>query len=119
MAKILVIEDDDGLRELLSTFLEEVGHSVVQAGDGLEGMECLEREPFDLIIVDVMLPYVSGIGLVKLSKESNPDVPVICITGYGNSPEKLAQEEHADRVLSKPFDLKDLASAVRTLLSAP
>lgn len=116
MAKILVIEDDDGLRELLSAFLQEVGHQVVQASDGLEGMECMDREPFDLIIVDVMLPYVSGIGLVKLSKERSPEVPVVCITGYGNSSEKMAQEEHADRVLSKPFDLKDLATAVETLL---
>ncbi|MEJ5364703.1 MAG: response regulator [Desulfosoma sp.] len=117
MAKILVIEDDDGLRELLGTFLREVGYAVVQASDGLEGMECMEREPFDLIIVDVMLPYVSGIGLVKLSKERSPDIPIICITGYGNSPEKLAQQEHADQVLSKPFDLKDLAGAVEALLS--
>ncbi|MEJ5349159.1 MAG: response regulator [Desulfosoma sp.] len=116
MAKILVIEDDDGLRELLGAFLQEVGHDVVLASDGLEGMECMDREPFDLIIVDVMLPYVSGIGLVKLSKERSPEVPVVCITGYGNSPEKLAQQEHADRVLSKPFDLKDLAAAVETLL---
>lgn len=116
MAKILVIEDDSGLRELLGTFLREIGYDVVQAADGLEGMECMDREPFDLLIVDVMLPYVSGIGLVKLSKERSPEVPVVCITGYGNSPEKLAQEEHADHVLSKPFDLKNLAEIVETLL---
>ncbi|MGQ9796062.1 response regulator transcription factor [Desulfosoma sp.] len=119
MAKILIIEDDDGLREVLATFLREVGHVVVEGSDGLEGMECMDREPFDLIIVDVMLPYVSGIGLVKFSKERSPELPVICITGYGNSPEKLAQEEHADRVLSKPFDLKELAGAVEALLAHP
>ncbi len=116
MARILVIEDDEGLRELLSSFLQETGYTVVQAADGLEGMECIEREPFDLIIVDIMLPYVSGIGLVKIVKDRNPDLPIICITGYGDSPEKLAEEEHADCVLAKPFDLRELATAMNRLL---
>ncbi|SMC26250.1 Response regulator receiver domain-containing protein [Desulfacinum hydrothermale DSM 13146] len=118
MKRILVIEDDEGLRDLLQNFLEETGYQVVQAADGLEGMEAIEKESFDLIVVDVMLPYVSGIGLLKIVKKRNPDLPIICITGYGNSPEELAQREHADRVLSKPFDLKNLLGAVQELLAA-
>ncbi|MDY6910134.1 MAG: response regulator [Thermodesulfobacteriota bacterium] len=117
MRKILIIEDDDGLRDLLHSYLEESGFAVVEAADGLEGLEKISGELFDLMIVDVMLPYVSGIGLVKIAKGRHPETPVICITGYGNSPEKLAEEEHADRVLSKPFDLKELAQAISELLS--
>ncbi|MBC7357427.1 Response regulator receiver domain-containing protein [Desulfacinum infernum DSM 9756] len=116
MKRILIIEDDEGLRDLLENFLEETGYQVVKAADGLEGMDAIEREQFDLIVVDVMLPYVSGIGLLKIVKKRNPQLPIICITGYGNSPEELAEREHADRVLPKPFDLTDLLAAVQELL---
>ncbi len=113
---IFLIEDDDVLRKIIEEFLEESGYLVLKASDGLEGIEMIGKEAFDLIITDVVLPYVSGIGVIKMAKTKRPEVPIICITGYGYSPEKLAEEEQADRIFRKPFEFKELAEAVKTLL---
>lgn len=112
---ILLIEDDDVLREILNEFLVESGYLVLKAADGLQGMEKIEKESFDLIVVDVVLPYVSGIGLIKMARAKFIDMPIICITGYGYSPEKLAEQEHADYVLRKPFEFKELGEAIGNL----
>lgn len=113
---ILLIEDDDILRKTIKEFLEESEYVVLEAKDGLEGIEIINKEAFDLIIVDVVLPYVSGIGVIKIAKTRCPEIPIICITGYGYFPEKLAEEEHADKVLHKPFEFKKLAETIKTLL---
>lgn len=113
---ILLIEDDDVLRKIMEEFLEESGYLVLKASDGLEGIEMIDKETFDMIITDIVLPNVSGIGVIKMAKARHPKVPIICITGYGYFPEKLAEEEHADKVFHKPFEFKELAEAVKTLL---
>ena len=113
---ILLIEDDDVLRKIIEEFLEESEYVVLEAKDGLEGIEMINKEAFDLIITDVVLPYVSGIGVIKMAKTRCPEIPIICITGYGYSPEKLAEEEQADRIFRKPFEFKELAEAIKTLL---
>ncbi len=113
---ILLIEDDDVLRKIIEEFLEESEYVVLEAKDGLEGIEMINKEAFDLIITDVVLPYVSGIGVIKMAKTRCPEIPIICITGYGYFPEKLAEEEQADRIFHKPFEFKELAEAIKTLL---
>ena len=113
---ILLIEDDDVLRKIIDEFLEESGYLVLKAKDGLEGIEMISKNAFDLIITDVVLPYVSGIGVIKMAKARCPEIPIICITGYGYFPEKLAEEEHADRIFRKPFEFKEFANAIKTLL---
>ena len=113
---ILLIEDDDVLRKTIEEFLEESEYVVLEAKDGLEGIEMVNKEAFDLIITDVVLPYVSGIGVIKMAKTRCPEIPIICITGYGYSPEKLAEEEQADRIFRKPFEFKELAEAIKILL---
>ncbi len=113
---ILLIEDDEVLQEILEDFLQESGYLVLKASDGLEGIEIIGKETFDLIIVDIVLPYVSGIGVIKMAKARRPKIPIICITGYGYSPEKLAEEEHADKIFRKPFEFSELAKVIKTLL---
>ena len=113
---ILLIEDDDLLRKIMKQFVEESGYVVLEAKDGLEGIEMINEETFDLIITDVVLPHVSGIGVITMAKTRYPEIPVICVTGYGDFPEKLAKEERADKVLHKPFEFKELAEAIKILL---
>ena len=113
---ILLIEDDDVLRKIIETFLEESGYLVLKAKDGLEGIEMISKEAFDLIVVDVVLPHVSGIGVIKMAKTRCPEIPIICITGHGHFPEKLAEEEHVDKIFHKPFEFKELAEAIESLL---
>jgi DNA-binding NtrC family response regulator len=115
--RIIVIDDDQTIREVLRDFLQELGYQVILASDGLEGMEKIKQERYDLIVLDIRMPYVSGIGLIKIAREINPHIPVICMTGYGVSPEKIAAEEEVNLILSKPFELKTLSQAISKLLS--
>ncbi|WP_022852393.1 response regulator [Thermodesulfatator atlanticus] len=116
--KILLIEDDDTLRENLADFLILKGqYQVEKAEDGLKGLEKLKKEEFDLVITDITMPYVSGIGIITVIKREKPDIPVVAITGYGEEVANLAQEREADAVLSKPLDHQKMLDLLESLLS--
>jgi CheY-like chemotaxis protein len=112
---ILIIDDDQGIREVLSEYLHELGYDILTAADGLEGMDKIRLQNFDLLLLDIRIPYVSGLGLLQIAREANPAIPVVCMTGYGSSPEKIAAEE-VRHILSKPFELQELAKAVASLI---
>ena len=117
--RILLIDDNQEILAGLVNFLGSKGYEVVTAPDGLEGMKIIDADHkgFDLVITDVVMPYVSGVGIVAVIKQKSPATPVIAITGMGEHPEKLAREANADIVLVKPFDLKELREHVEDLLS--
>ena len=114
-----MIDDNQEILAGLLNFLSRKGCEVVTAPDGLEGMKIIEadRKGFDLVITDVVMPYVSGVGIIAVIKQKRPVTPVIAITGMGEHPEKLAMEANADIVLVKPFELKDLRKHIEDLLS--
>ncbi|MFB3886643.1 MAG: GAF domain-containing protein [Thermodesulfobacteriota bacterium] len=103
-ARILVIDDEESVRDILSRILEVKGHEVVAASDGEEGIERFRNERFDLVFTDLGMPKVSGWEVGVAVKEINPKVPVIMITGWGMelSREKL-NESGIDLIVSKPF----------------
>lgn len=113
---ILVVEDDQNVRSMILRHLSHGGYDVKTASDGMEGLNMLEQGSFDLVITDIVMPYVSGIGIVARVKSQNPRVPVIAITGYGEEPESLASESRADLVLSKPVKMAVLMGHIRRLL---
>ena len=113
---ILLIDDDQAIREILTDYLRELGYKILTAADGLEGMDKIRLQNFDLLLVDIRIPYVSGLGLLQIARDINQDIPIVCMTGYGDSPERIAAEEEAKYILSKPFDLKELAKAIEFLL---
>ncbi|OAG27907.1 response regulator [Thermodesulfatator autotrophicus] len=116
--KILIIEDDDNLRTQLAEYLSlKGGYQVEEAEDGLKGLEKLKNEPFDLVITDITMPYISGIGIITILKRENPDIPVVAITGYGAEVENLAQEKEADAVLSKPIETEKMLKLLEGLIS--
>ena len=117
--RILLIDDNQEIVAGLLNFLSRKGYDVVTAPDGLEGMKIIEADlkGFDLVITDVVMPYVSGVGIVAVIKQRSPVTPVIAITGMGEHPEKLAREANADIVLVKPFELKELGQHIEDLLS--
>jgi DNA-binding response OmpR family regulator len=114
--KILVIEDDPDVLSMMVRHLEHEGYQLVTAKDGMEGLKSLESGEYDLVITDIVLPYISGLGVVTAVKEKRPGTPVIAITGYGKEPEAAAVEKKADLVLAKPVKMSLLKEHIETLL---
>jgi two-component system NtrC family response regulator len=81
--KILLVDDDDSLREILTAHLRKGGYDVIAEGDPLSAVDSLERESFDLVVTDIKMEGLDGISLLKKSKELHPSLPVIMITGHG------------------------------------
>src|SRR5690348_6714003 len=82
-AKILVIDDEQGIRDLLSNELSALGYHVLTASNGLEGLEMLKKESCQLVISDVKMPKMDGLQVLQGVKKLDPDTEVILITGYG------------------------------------
>ena len=116
--RLLIIDDNKEILTALTDFLSKKKYDVVSASDGLDALKLLETEQqgFDLIITDLVMPNISGVGLISIIKKKFPDLPVIAITGWGEHPEALATEAQANRVLEKPFDLSELDTVIRELL---
>ena len=118
--KILLIDDDEPVLSNLCYFLRDKKYDVTTASDGFEGLKLFENDQqrFDLVITDIVMPKISGIGLISILKKKYPDTPVIVITGWGEYPEAFATESQADKVLSKPFGLTELEDAINELISS-
>jgi CheY-like chemotaxis protein len=114
--RILIIEDDEQVRCMLEDYLVYLGYEVVTASDGLEGLKEIKARDHNLVVTDITMPYVSGIGIITVLKQNHPDIPVIAITGYGYHAEELANEKKADRILPKPFEIKELKKSIEDLL---
>jgi DNA-binding response OmpR family regulator len=119
-SKLLIVDDDEEIQSTLKDFLIKKGYEVFSASDGLEGLKLLETEEpgFDLVITDLVMPNISGVGLIAIIKKKFPGLPVIAITGWGEHPEALASEVQADQVLEKPFGLSELEKSLKKLLSS-
>lgn len=113
---ILVIEDDPDVLSMIVKHLRYLGYGVISAKDGMDGMKKLEAGGYHLVITDIVMPYISGVGVVTVSKEKRPQIPVIAITGYGKEPEAAALEKKADVVLGKPVKMAVLREHISELL---
>ncbi len=112
--KMLVIEDEDIMREALSDYFSDAGHKVDTARDGEKALEKLKFEDYDVMIVDLKLPGRDGISVLKEAKEKNPRAKVIIITAYPSvETEEKALENGALNYLPKPFELSYLETLIR------
>jgi len=115
--QILLVDDSKETVDGLKSFLDQK-YEVFTACNGLECLRVLEeneKKP-DLVITDLVMPLISGVGLISLLKNQSPEIPIIAMTGWGKHPSELATEAKADMVLMKPFDLEDLDRSVSKLL---
>jgi two-component system phosphate regulon response regulator OmpR len=116
-AHLLVVDDDARLRALLQRFLAEQGFRVSVAADAAGARSQLAAMAFDLVVMDVMMPGESGLELVEAMRRGGNDVPVLMLTARGASDDRVAGFEHgADDYLAKPFDPRELALRIRTIL---
>lgn len=116
--RLLLIDDSEEILASLKNFLTKKGYIVVPASNGLDALKLFEATTtdFDLVITDLVMPNISGVAITAMIKKQNFNMPVIAITGYGEQPEALAREVHADIVMEKPFKLNELESNILSLL---
>ena len=116
--KILVIDDSKETVAGLQSFFTNK-YDVLTAENGLDGLKHFEEEnnAIDLVITDLVMPDISGVGVISIVKKKYPGIPVIAITGWGEHPEALATEADADLVMEKPFELAELDKHVSDMLA--
>ncbi|MCP3943139.1 MAG: response regulator [Desulfobacteraceae bacterium] len=116
--RLLIVDDN---KDILSTFYEffnSMGYEVKTAGDGFIALKLLRDNPkfFDCLITDLVMPNISGMGLISIVKNEFPRVKIIAITGYGDQTGALASEAQADVVLFKPIGLFKIEDKLTSLL---
>ncbi len=115
-AKILMIDDDENICQIVKLYLEKEGFETTIANDGRSGINCFIMEPHDLILLDIMMPEMDGMEVLReLRKDSN--VPVIMLTAKGETLDKVqALELGADDFIVKPFDAKELIARIKAVM---
>ncbi len=116
-AKILIAEDEKGMRDVLEIFLQEEGYQTFSAKDGLEAMGMLERDIYDLVITDIKMPGADGFEVLKKIKEISPHTVVIMITAYGTTESAIeAIRLGAYDYIEKPFKIEEIRVVVKRAL---
>ena len=121
MARVLVFDDDSGVRDFLSRAIKEFGHHVRCCDDGRLLRRELEGEPYEIIITDIFMPSCDGLEIIQDIRRQAPQARIIAISGGGRTMDsreclKLASAFGAHRSLQKPFRIKELRSAIDDLL---
>lgn len=110
---ILIVDDEKAVADVLKDFISDEGRSIDVCHDGLEGIDHIQNNLYDLIIVDLMMPKVGGLDVLKYAKKANPDVLVIIITGYASLETAImAVKEGAYDYIRKPCKLEEIRIAV-------
>ena len=117
VAKILVVEDDKRMADLIRRELADNDYDVTPAYDGQEGLKLAQAGNFDLILTDVMLPKLSGLDLCKILKNEDESIPIIMLTALGTTDNKVGGfDAGADDYMVKPFELRELLARIRAQL---
>ncbi len=118
MNKILVIDDDTRLRSLLGKFLEDNNFIVNLAKNALEAKEIINKKDFDILVLDVMMPHLSGIEFAKDLRKNNNKIPILMLTAMAEIEDRIeGLEAGADDYLAKPFEPKELLLRIKNILN--
>ncbi|MDX5980513.1 response regulator transcription factor [Exiguobacterium profundum] len=117
MQTILVVEDDSKIARLLELELKHAGYAVMVATDGRTGLERALADDVDLVLLDVMLPQMSGLEVVRRLKEERPLLPVLMVTARGDRYDKVSGLDlGADDYITKPFEIEEVLARIRAFL---
>ncbi|MCG8637352.1 MAG: response regulator [Desulfobacterales bacterium] len=116
--RLLIVDDNEDILSTFYEFFNSLGYEVKTAVDGFAALKVLRDKPdfFDCLITDLVMPNISGVGLISIVKKEYPELKIIAMTGYGDQPGALASEAEADFVLFKPIDLFKIEEKVSFLL---
>ena len=116
--KILIVEDEKEITDGIKAILEKEGFSTDVAYDGKKGLECIEDNMYDLVLLDIMLPYMSGIEILKEIREEGIQTPVILLTAKSMIDDKIVGlDAGADDYMTKPFSPSELVARVKAHLA--
>ncbi len=114
--RLLVVEDEPGLRDGLVDLLTADGHQVVAAADGVAGLEAGVADPFDVVVLDVMLPRLDGLEVCRRLRAARPGTPILLLTARGSEDDKVrGLGDGADDYVTKPFSARELLARIRAL----
>lgn len=116
--RVLIVDDDENARNLLSLLLERAGYNVHHAGDGLEAAHEMKKRRFDAVLTDYRMPRLDGLKLLLLSRIVWPATPVIMISGESSDQAELAVERGAAAWIQKPYEPKQVLRLLRTTLQS-
>jgi DNA-binding NtrC family response regulator len=123
MARVLVCEDEENIRSLITHALAEAGHTVVEACDGAEALRAHRGHPVDILVTDIVMPVKDGLEVIHEFKQQSPRLPVIAYTGHPASKRLdylgTAAYAGASKVFKKPFDMDEMLRAIEELLKNP
>ncbi len=116
MAKILIVEDEKNMQEIIAGYMQRGGHTCFAADDGVDALMILKNNPMDLMILDVMMPHLDGFTVCRMAREMS-SLPIIMLTAKSGEEDKLkGYELGADDYITKPFSPKVLLAKVGALL---
>ncbi|MET0634987.1 MAG: sigma-54 dependent transcriptional regulator [Chitinophagaceae bacterium] len=117
MAEILIIDDEKAIRKTLSEILSFEGYKIDEASDGEEGLKKFREKTYDLVLCDIKMPKIDGLEFLQKAGESNPDIPIVMISGHGNIETAVeAVKKGAYDFISKPPDLNRLLITIRNAM---
>src|SRR6187397_178833 len=117
MASILIIDDEKAIRKTLSEILSFENYKLDEAADGEEGLKKFKEKTYDVVLCDIKMPKIDGIEFLQKAGETNPDIPIIMISGHGNIETAVeAVKKGAYDFISKPPDLNRLLITIRNAL---
>ena len=115
--KILIVEDDPDICDLIEIHLNDIGYDLDRAADGEIGISMIQQNSYALIILDLMLPKLDGLEVCKRTRESDKQIPIVMLTSRSEELDKvLGLELGADDYITKPFSIRELTARVKALL---
>ncbi len=114
--RVLVVDNDQTILTILEEFLALSNYEVNTAATGLDALKLLRNGDYGLLLTDIVMPDISGLGLIEIARKEFPGLPIIAMTGYSKQVKNLTSEQSPDYYLEKPFNLKMLADIIESVL---
>lgn len=115
--RVLVVDNDQRILSIIREFLEMCKYEVTAAATGLDALMLLRSSAYNVLLTDIVMPDISGLGLIEIARKEFPSLPIIAMTGYGKQVKNLTSEIAPDHFLEKPFNLTELSNTISAVMN--